>query len=91
MYEYVFPVMLYALLGALGGSAWWLAAKYGWVERFDLLRRILLGAIVGGSVWFVDQSGSPAALGLSFTWGISAIEIVSAYQNRREAKSLNIT
>lgn len=81
--ESFYPVMLYALLGATGGVAWWLVAKYGWAERYELLRRIALGAIVGFTVFFSDQSGSLSALELAFTRGIVAVEIISAYLNRR--------
>ena len=75
-------MLLYALCGAIGGLAWYLTAKHLWKEQYELFRRILLGAIVGGAVYFVDQSGSLTALVLAFENGIASVEIVSAVWSR---------
>lgn len=77
------PLLLYVLCGAVGGVAWYLTAKHLWKEEYELLRRILLGAIVGGAVYFVDQSGSLTALALAFENGIASVEIISAMWSRR--------
>ena len=76
------PLLLYVLCGATGGIAWYLTAKHLWKERYELLRRIALGAIVGGAVYFIDQTGSVTAVALAFENGIASVEIVSAAWSR---------
>lgn len=79
IFEFVKAVSFPAFLGLLGGAIHVLVLKYGWKEKFNAVREILLGAFAG---ILYSLTGLPDSLAL-IAVGFSATDIVEAFLRKR--------
>lgn len=68
-------VVNYIIDGAVGGLLYILVSKLGYSERWDIIRRLLIGAISGLIIYYSGLPNHLTAIGLGYV-GIDAIEAI---------------
>ncbi len=68
-----FTIGNYIADGTIGGLLYILVSKYGYDERYDIIRRLLIGAIGGLAVYYSGLPNHLNAIGVGYI-GIDAIE-----------------
>ncbi len=71
----------YVLDGSIGGLLYILVSKYGYDERYDIARRILIGAISGLAMYYSGLPDHLSAIGGGYI-GIDAIEAILKKYNK---------
>lgn len=68
-----FTVGNYVADGTVGGLLYVLVSKYGYNERYDIIRRLLIGAVSGLAVYYTGIPDHLTAIGIGYI-GIDALE-----------------
>lgn len=63
----------YVIDGTIGGVLYILVSKLGYKERWDICRRLIMGAISGLVVYYIGLPNHLSAMGIGYI-GIDALE-----------------